>query len=113
MCALTHRAKPYQLALLIKKSLDDLIVTRHSACEATLNNTNIKILIYLFSMLYLQKDILIRLKKCVFYITNKSPVYVYRLPNLVFVCRDLLYLLNRPVCGFAYPIISKKMRRCY
>ena len=36
MCAVTHRAKPYQLALLIKKSLDDVIGTEPSACEATL-----------------------------------------------------------------------------
>ena len=50
MCAVTHRAKPYQLAFLITKSLDDLIVNQHSACEATLNDTNIKIFISLFSM---------------------------------------------------------------
>ena len=35
MCAVTHRAKPYQLPLLIKKSLDDVIGTKQSACEAT------------------------------------------------------------------------------
>ena len=35
MCAVTNRAKPYQLAL-IKKSLDDVISTQQSACEATL-----------------------------------------------------------------------------
>ena len=28
MCAVAHRAKPYQLALLIKKSLDDVIGTQ-------------------------------------------------------------------------------------
>ena len=36
MCAVTHRAEPYQLALHIKKSLDDVIGTQHSTCEATL-----------------------------------------------------------------------------
>ena len=36
MCAVTHRAKPYQLALLIKKSLDNTIGTQQSACEAIL-----------------------------------------------------------------------------
>ena len=36
MCALTHRAKPYQLAFLIKNSLDDIIGTQQGACEATL-----------------------------------------------------------------------------
>ena len=36
MCAVTHRAKPYQLALLIKESLDDVIGTQQSACNATL-----------------------------------------------------------------------------
>ena len=35
MCAVTHRAKPYQLALLIKKSLDDVIGSHQNACEAT------------------------------------------------------------------------------
>ena len=35
VCAVTHRAKPYQLALFIKKSLDDVIGTKQSACEAT------------------------------------------------------------------------------
>ena len=36
MCAVTHRAKPYQLAFLIKKSLYDVIGNQQSACEATL-----------------------------------------------------------------------------
>ena len=36
MCAVTHRAKAYLLALLIKKSTDDVIGTKQSACEATL-----------------------------------------------------------------------------
>ena len=36
VCAVTHRAKPYQLAVLIKKSLDDIMGTQQSACEATL-----------------------------------------------------------------------------
>ena len=34
MCAVTDRAKPYQLALLIQKSTDDVIGTEQSACEA-------------------------------------------------------------------------------
>ena len=36
MCPVIHSAKPYQLALLIKQSLDDIIDTQQSACEATL-----------------------------------------------------------------------------
>ena len=40
MCAVTHRAKPYQLALVIKKSLDEVIGPQHSACEATLQYQN-------------------------------------------------------------------------
>ena len=37
MCSHTyHRAKPYQLALVIKKSLDDIIGTKQSTSEATL-----------------------------------------------------------------------------
>ena len=63
MCAVTHRAKPYQPALVIKKSLDD----QQSDCEATLQYQNIY-----FSLLYaLQKVLFISLKKCVFYIIYK------------------------------------------
>ena len=36
MRAVTHRAEPYQLALLSKKSLDDAIGTQQGSCEATL-----------------------------------------------------------------------------
>ena len=54
MCAVTDRAKPYQLALLIKKSLDDVIVP-----VKPLYNTSIKIFIILLSMLYLQNVLLI------------------------------------------------------
>ena len=52
MCAVTHRAKPYQLALLIKKSLDDFIGTQQSACEATLHYQykNYSLLPYLCSI---------------------------------------------------------------
>ena len=67
MCAVTHKAKLSQLVLLIKKSLDDVIGTQQSAREATLH-TSIKICISPLSMLYFQKVLLIRLKKCVFYI---------------------------------------------
>ena len=37
MCAVIHsqRDKPYQLSILIKKSLDDVICTQQSVCEAT------------------------------------------------------------------------------
>ena len=38
--AVTHRAKPYQLVLLIKKGLDDVIGTQQSAWEATLQYQN-------------------------------------------------------------------------
>ena len=68
MCAVTHRAKPYQLALLIKKSLADVIGTQQRACEATLQYNFINIFISPLSMLYLQKVLLIHLQKCVFYI---------------------------------------------
>ena len=67
MCAVTHKAKPYQLVLLFKKHLDDVMGTLQSACEATLQyqykNT-------LFSLIYAygQKVLLIYLKKCAFYI---------------------------------------------
>ena len=49
MCAVTHRAKSYQLALLIKKSLDDVMGTQQSACEAILQYQyqNINFLPYL------------------------------------------------------------------
>ena len=68
MCAVTHshRDKPYQLAILIKKSLDDVICTQQSACEAT-QSTDYKYNInFSLSMLYLQKGLLIHLKKGVF-----------------------------------------------
>ena len=47
MYAVTYRAKPYQFALLIKKSIDDVILigTQQSACEAT---TIIPVLKYSF-----------------------------------------------------------------
>ena len=48
MCAVTHRAKPYRLALLVKKSLDDVIGTQQWACEATVqyqyNNINFSLI---------------------------------------------------------------------
>ena len=56
MCAVTHRAKLYHFALLIKKSLDNVMPVM------PLYNTSIKILISPLSMLYLQKVILIHIK---------------------------------------------------
>ena len=47
----THRAKPYQLALLIKKSLDDVIGTQQSVCEATLQYEYYNIHFYLCTKL--------------------------------------------------------------
>ena len=70
MCAFTHQAKPYQLALLIKKSLDDVTGT-----VKPLYDTSIKIFISPLSILYLQEVVLIHLKKCVFYI-----IYELKLP---------------------------------
>ena len=64
MCVVTHRPRPYQLALLIKKSLDDVIGTQY---VKPLYNISIKILISPISMLYLQKVLLIHLKICVLY----------------------------------------------
>ena len=53
MCAVTHRAKPYQLALLIKKSLDDVTGTQYSACDAILQyqyqNINFSFIYALFT----------------------------------------------------------------
>ena len=45
MCAVTHRANPYQLALLIKKSFDDVIGTQK-------NQSTIPVLRYCFSLIY-------------------------------------------------------------
>ena len=59
MCAVTHGANPYQLALLIKKSLDDVIVTQP---VKPFYNTSIEIFISPLSMLYLQKVLLMLLK---------------------------------------------------
>ena len=69
MCAVTHRAKPYQLTLLIKKSLDDVIGTQQSAREATLQYQYENS--YFPLMLYLRKVLLIHLQKVVFYIIYK------------------------------------------
>ena len=55
MCAVTHRAKPYQLALLIKRSLSRVAMK-------PLYNTSIKMFISPLSMLYLQGVLLILLK---------------------------------------------------
>ena len=62
VCIHPYRAKPYQLALPIKKSLHDVIGIQQNVCAS------VKILISLLSMLYLQKVLLIHLNKCVFYI---------------------------------------------
>ena len=49
MFAVNYRAKPHQLALLIQKSLDDIIGTQLSACDATLQYQNYNIR---FSLIY-------------------------------------------------------------
>ena len=58
MCAVTNRSKPYQLAL-IKKSLDDVISTQQSACEATLQyqhkNINFSVIYALLAESYIDK----------------------------------------------------------
>ena len=64
MCAVAHRVEPYQLALLIKKSLDKVYIT------------SIKKIISHLSMLYLQKVLLIDLKKCVFYIIILCRIHI-------------------------------------
>ena len=71
MCAVIHRAKPYKLALLIKKSLDDVISTQP---VKPLYNTSIAIFISPLSMLYLQKVLLEHFKKK--YIILKLPLHV-------------------------------------
>ena len=67
MCTVNHghsnKAKPHQLALFfLKKSLDDVIGTQQSACEATLQYLTVS----KCPCLYLQKVLMIHLKKCVF-----------------------------------------------
>ena len=58
----TPRAKPYQLALLINKSLDNCIVASRVPIKP-LCYTSIKIFSSPLSMLYLQNVLLIHLKK--------------------------------------------------
>ena len=76
MCS--HPYKPYQLALLIKKSLDDVTWALSRVPVKPLYHTSIKIFISPVFMLYLQKVLLIHLKTCVFYITFelKLPLHV-------------------------------------
>ena len=71
MCAVTNRAKLYQLALLIKKSLGDVIVTQQSSCKATLQHQHYNVD---FSLIYalFAEILLIHLEECAFYITYKS-----------------------------------------
>ena len=85
MCAVTHTPKPYQLAHLIKKSLDDIIGTQQSACDATLQYQFLKIFISPLSMLYLHKVLLIHLKKCVFYIIHKESSLFSKLTTLTYL----------------------------
>ena len=53
MSAVTHKAKPYQLALLIQKSLDEYIGIQQSACEAALQyqcwNSHFSLIYVLFA----------------------------------------------------------------
>ena len=62
MCGAIYRAQPYQLALLIKKSLNDDIAPLQYSTKTFIT------LISPLSMLYLQRVLLIHLKKCVFHI---------------------------------------------
>ena len=48
MCAVTNRAKPYQPALLIKKSQDDVIGTQ----QRPVKHSTIPVLKYDFSLIY-------------------------------------------------------------
>ena len=57
MCAVTHRAKLFQFALLIKKSLDDTIGTEQSACEATLQYQYLNIHFYLVYAIFAESSI--------------------------------------------------------
>ena len=71
MCAFTHRAKPYLLALLTIKSLKESYALSRVPVKP-LHNNIIQICISPLSMLYLKKVLLIHLlKKCVFYIIFK------------------------------------------
>ena len=74
MCAVIHRAKPYQLAPFIKKNLDDVIGST-CECEATLRGHStipVSTFISPLSMPYLQKVPLMHLKKCVRYMVYQS-----------------------------------------
>ena len=68
MCAVTHSAKPYQLALLFKKNLADVIGTQKPV--KPLYNTSIEIFISPLCMLCLQKVLLVHLNICVYYINQ-------------------------------------------
>ena len=57
MCAVTHRANPYLLALLIKKSLDDITGTQQRACEATLQYQYQNIHFFLNYALFVESSI--------------------------------------------------------
>ena len=63
MCAVTHRAKPFQLTRLIKKSVDEIFGTQLPM--KPLYNTCIEIFITLLSMFYLQKVLLINVEMCI------------------------------------------------
>ena len=52
-----------------------------------LYNTSIKLLISPISMLYLQKVLLIHLKKCIFYIIYESEI----LNKLIFECKNQFF----------------------
>ena len=82
MWAVTNRAKPYQLALLIKTSQDDVIGTQQKPLYIS-----IKIFISPLSMLSLQKVLLKYLKECVLYI-----IYELELPLRVSFNDSVLYL---------------------
>ena len=78
MCPVTHRAKPYQLALFIKKSLDDVIGTPQSVHEGTLQYQYWNIHFSLVYMLYLQKLKVLLTNLYVFFI-----IYKIKLPLCV------------------------------
>ena len=74
VCAVTHRAKPYQLALLIKKSLDESIGTQQSAREVTLQNLYQSIHSFLIYAFFPESSIDTLMKMCILYDLLKLPL---------------------------------------
>ena len=78
MCSVTHRAKPYQLSLLIIKSLDDIIGTQQSACEATLQYQFQNLHFSLIYALFAESSINTFKEKCIHIILSYELKFLLR-----------------------------------